>query len=140
MAVRAMSPAINDPFTAMTCLDHIGNGLSLFAQQGGENLNTYDQTGQLRLVFEPFSFEELLVAAFDMLRHASCDNAAVLLHMLEVIDEIGKDVKSPEMRLQLRRHVLLVQAESRAGALIEADRQRIARSANALVLKLEGTA
>ena len=34
MAVRAMSPAINDPFTAMTCLDYIGEGLALFARQG----------------------------------------------------------------------------------------------------------
>ena len=140
MAVRAMSPAINDPFTAMTCLDHIAIGLSLFAQQGGENLNTYDRGGQLRLVFEPFSFEELLVAAFDMLRHASCDNVAVLLHMLEVIDAIGKDVKSPEMRLQLRRHVLLIQSESRAGALIEEDRKRIDESSAALALKLEAAA
>jgi uncharacterized membrane protein len=137
MAVRAMSPAINDPFTAMTCLDHIGNGLSLFAQQGGENINTYDWDGQLRLVFEPFSFEELLMAAFDMLRHAGCDNAAVLSHILEVIDAIGRDVNSPEMRLQLRRHVLLVQSESRAGALTEADRQRIDESAAALALTLE---
>ena len=32
MAVRAMSPAINDPFTAMTCLDYIGEGLALFSQ------------------------------------------------------------------------------------------------------------
>lgn len=137
MAVRAMSPAINDPFTAMTCLDHIGNGLSLFAQQGGENLNSYDRQGQLRLVFEPFSFDELLIAAFDMLRHASCDNATVLLHMLEVIDAIGKEVQSPEMRLQLRHHVLLIQSESRAGALIEADHQRIDESAAALALRLE---
>ena len=140
MAVRAMSPAINDPFTAMTCLDHIGNGLSLFAQQGAENLNTYDREGQLRLVFEPFSFEELLVASFDMLRHASCDNAAVLLHMLEVIDAISKDVRSPEMRLQLQRHVLLIQSECQAGALIEADRQRINESADTLALKMEAAA
>ncbi len=34
MAVRAMSPAINDPFTAMTCLDHIGDGLVQFIRQG----------------------------------------------------------------------------------------------------------
>jgi uncharacterized membrane protein len=33
MAVRAMSPAINDPFTAMTCLDHMGNGLRKFIRQ-----------------------------------------------------------------------------------------------------------
>ena len=138
MAVRAMSPAINDPFTAMTCLDHIGNGLSLFAQQGAENLNTYDREGQLRLVFEPFSFEELLVASFDMLRHASCDNASVLLHMLETIDVMGQETKAPEARRQLLRHVSLIQAESQAGALIEQDRQLIERSSAALQLKLAG--
>ena len=33
MAVRAMSPAINDPFTAMTCLDHLGDGLAKFVRQ-----------------------------------------------------------------------------------------------------------
>jgi len=37
MAVRAMSPAINDPFTAMTCLDYVGNGLALFIRQGEKN-------------------------------------------------------------------------------------------------------
>ena len=37
VAVRAMSPAINDPFTAMTCLEYIGNGLTLFIQQGERN-------------------------------------------------------------------------------------------------------
>jgi uncharacterized membrane protein len=34
MAVRAMSPAINDPFTAMTCLNYIGEGLALFIRHG----------------------------------------------------------------------------------------------------------
>jgi len=136
MAIRAMSPAINDPFTAMTCLDHIGNGLAQFAQQGGESLNTYDRGGQLRLVFEPLSFEELLSAAFDMLRHASCDNAAVLLHMLDVIGAIGQEAQSPEARHLLHRHVSLIQAESRAGALIEADRQRIDHSVKMLGSKL----
>jgi uncharacterized membrane protein len=125
MAVRAMSPAINDPFTAITCLDHLGNGLAQFVQQGGESLNTYDKSGQLRLVFEPVTFSELLSAAFDMLRHASCDNATVLLHMLTVINTIGQVTKSPEARQKLLRHVCLIQSESQAGTLIEEDRQMI---------------
>ena len=139
MAVRAMSPAINDPFTAMTCLDHLRNGLALFAQRRKENPNLYDRDGQLRLVFEPVTFGGLLNAAFDMLRHASCDNASVLLHMLEVIDAIGQETKSPEPRQELLRHVGLIQAESQAGALIEEDRQRILRSAEALHSKLATT-
>ena len=98
MAVRAMSPAINDPFTAMTCLDYIGEGLALFIRQGEQSSHYYDLDGRLRLVLEPVTFDELLSAAFDMLRHASCDNASVLLHMLEVIDVIGQEAKAPEAR------------------------------------------
>ena len=30
------------PFTAMTCLDHIGNGLALFARQGPVSPDAYD--------------------------------------------------------------------------------------------------
>jgi uncharacterized membrane protein len=40
MAVRAMSPAINDPFTAMTCLDYVGSGLALFIHLSVEALQT----------------------------------------------------------------------------------------------------
>ncbi len=138
MAVRAMSPAINDPYTAITCLDYIGDGLALFLRQGEISPHFYDADGQLRFVFEPVTFDELLSAAFDMLRHASCDNVSVLLHMLEVIDAISQETKSPEARLQLLHHVSLIQAESQAGALIEQDRQLIRLSGEALQTKLKG--
>jgi uncharacterized membrane protein len=132
MAVRAMSPAINDPFTAMTCLDHIGEGLTLFIRQGEKSPNIHDRHGQLRLILEPVTFDELLRAAFDKLRHASCNDASVLLHMLEVIDAIGREAESPDARQKLLRHVGLIQAESQAGALIDEDRQLILRRAEAL--------
>ena len=94
MAVRAMSPAINDPFTAMTCLDHLGEGLASFIRQGEKDSHYYDLDGRLRLVMEPVTFAELLGAAFEMLRHASCDNASVLLHMLDGdrLDRAGDEV------------------------------------------------
>jgi uncharacterized membrane protein len=139
MAVRAMSPAINDPFTAMTCLDHMGVGLVEFIRRGEQGSHCYDQDGRLRLILQPVTFAVLLGAAFDMLRHASCDNASVLLHMLAVIDVIGQETKAPDARQQLLRHVSLIHAESQAGALIDQDRQRIAQSSEALSLKLEAT-
>ena len=138
MAVRAMSPAINDPFTAMTCLDYIAQGLARFVRQGKRASHYYDPAGQLRLVLEPATFDGLLNAAFDMLRHASCDNASVLLHMLEAIDVIGKEAQAPEARKQLLRHVSLIRTESQAGALIEDDRQLIHLNAQTLQSKLEG--
>ena len=137
MAVRAMSPAINDPFTAMTCLDHLGEGLGLFIQQGRKSPHYYDRDHRLRLVLEPATFDELLGAAFDMLRHASCDNASVLLHMLAVIDGIGRKTKSPEARQSLLRHVNLIQSEIQAGKLVEEDRHYIQCGTETMQLQLK---
>ena len=89
---------------------------------------------------EPVTFAELLSAAFDMLRHASCDNASVLLHMLEVIDLIGRETKSPEARRLLLDHVCLIEAESQVGDLIEQDRQAIQLRGQALRVKLADAA
>lgn len=139
VAVRAMSPAINDPFTAMTCLDYIGKGLTLFVQNGERSFVVYDQDGKLRVAFEPVTFDKLLNASFDKLRHCSCDNASILQHMLNVIDKIGLETKSPEMRQKLACHVELIQAESNAGSLIEHDRQLIRRNGEALQMKLKET-
>jgi uncharacterized membrane protein len=125
IAVRAMSPAINDPFTALTCLDYLADGLTKYARYGESSPNFFDKDGRLRLVFEPANLEELLGAAFDMLRHASCDNASVLLAILDAIDDIGREANSIDVRCELLRHVHLVQAESQAGALIEPDRERV---------------
>jgi uncharacterized membrane protein len=139
MAVRAMSPAINDPFTAMTCLDYIGEGLGLFIRQGEKGSHFYDLDGRLCLILEPVTFDELLNTAFDMLRHCSCNNASVLQHMLEVIDGVGQEANSPERRQELLRHVSLIQVESQAGALVEQDRQLIHRGGEALQTKLAET-
>jgi uncharacterized membrane protein len=144
MAVRAMSTAINDPFTAMTCLDYIGESLALFVRQGEKPPYFYDRDGRLRLIFEPVTFEELSRSAFDMLRHCSCDNASVLQHMLKVIDVISREAVTPmvkssiKVRQELLRQVSLIQAESQVGKLIEQDRQLIQHSSEALMAKLSG--
>jgi uncharacterized membrane protein len=137
MAVRAMP---NDPFTAMTCMDHMGNGLGKFIRQSEKGSHYNDRDGRLHLAAGQVTFESLLSAAFDMLRHASCSNAKVLLHMLEVIDTIGQESKAPEVHQLLLHHVRLIQAESRAGNLIEQDRQSIQRRGEELRKKFDGVA
>ena len=73
------------------------------------------------------------------LRHASCDNARVLLHMLEVIELIGREAKSPEAHRLLLEHACLIEAESGVGDLIEQDRQAIQLRGQALRVKLADT-
>jgi len=125
VAMRAMSPAINDPFTAMTCLDYLAGGLASYVGSGEISPNFYDNNGKVRLNFEPASQAHLLGAAFDQLRHASRDNAIVLLQILDAIAIIGQEARSAEVRQELIRHVQLVQEESQDGALVEPDQHRI---------------
>lgn len=139
MAVRAMSAAINDPFTAMTCLDHIGNGLTTFIRQGERGSHFYDGNGRLRLILEPATFDELLSASFDMLRHSSSANATVLLHMLEVLDRIRKEATTAEVRRSLAHHANLIDAESQSGDLIEQDRAQIRLRRDDLLSRLNAT-
>jgi uncharacterized membrane protein len=124
----------------MTCLDHMADGLVGFIRQGERGSHYYDREGRLCLVLEPVTFAELLTAAFEMLRHASCDNARVLQHMLEVIDLIGQETKSPEAHRLLLEHACLIEAESEAGDLIEQDRQAVRLRGQALRAKLADAA
>lgn len=64
--------------------------------------------------------------------------------MLEAIDVIGQETKSPtvkntvQARQLLARHVSLIQAESQASHLIEDDRRLIQQASEVLVMKLSG--
>jgi uncharacterized membrane protein len=137
VAMRAMSPAINDPFTAMTCMDYLAEGLASYVGSGEISSNFYDHKGKLRLNFEPTNQVDLLGAAFDQLRHASRDNATVLLHLLDAIDIIGQAACSSDVRRELIRHIHLVQMEGWGSALVEPDQQELDLHCEMVRMKLE---
>jgi uncharacterized membrane protein len=124
MAVRAMSAAINDPFTAITCLDHLGAGLALYAEEVVAHSYLYDSESRVRGIVDPLTFGELLDAAFNMIRRASRENADVLLGLLDAIETIAAK-SSAERQAELLRHVRLVEAENQASASADWDRERV---------------
>jgi len=70
---------------------------------------------------------ELLEVAFGMLRRASRENAEVLLAILTTIEQIAQNAQQPEVRAELLQQVQLLEAESRASAAIDRDRERISQ-------------
>ena len=127
MAVRAMSAAINDPYTAMTCLDHLGAGLALYAGRIDYHPYLYDSETRLRVIVDPLTFGGLLDGAFNMIRHASRDNADVLLRLLDAIERVAARSSTADRQAELLRQVRLVEAESQAGSSIAWDRERVGR-------------
>jgi uncharacterized membrane protein len=138
VAVRAMSPAINDPFTAMTCLDHLGARLAVLAARPPTKAYLYDSNGRPRLLLDSISFAELLDTAFHMLRRAARDNTEVLFSLLQAIEVIGRPLCSDDYRAELLRHIQLVEAESQASSSVAWDKERVGRRCAALAQNLNG--
>ena len=76
IAIKALSPAINDPTTAVQAIDQIED---LLRRLGGRDLDAgyaFDADGDLRLIFPMPRWEDYLVLAFDEIRHYGADFGA----------------------------------------------------------------
>lgn len=123
LALRALSPAINDPFTAMTCLDWLGTALCrLCAKQFDAGRKT-DTANQLRIVSKPVTFTQLTHAAFSQIREYGRGSAAVTLRLMETITTVMLCARTEEQRQALHRHAQLVKEGCQIGLPQEADRK-----------------
>lgn len=115
IALRALSPSINAPFTAIECLDRIGAGLLLLASRQIPSPYIYDQNRQLRLVTcRPIRYEGLVDAAFSQIRQFSTTVPAVTIRMLEIIAMVGQRARDiPEFRQALMKHAMMIERSSR---------------------------
>lgn len=83
---RAMSPGINDPFTAVTCLDWLRSGLEDFALKETQSVQP---AGNERVFIRPMSFVTLLSVVCGGARQYVAQNGMVTLHMLSVLESIA---------------------------------------------------
>ncbi len=73
IAVRALSPGINDPFTAVNCIDRIFAALREMNRRPRPSRFCQDADDQLRVVFDPVSMEECLEASLDVIEGYAAD-------------------------------------------------------------------
>jgi uncharacterized membrane protein len=122
VALRALSPGINDPFTAIACVDRLGAALS---ELGGREIPTpyrFDDEGRLRIVASGATASGIVESAFNQIRQASHGNAAVTLRLLEVMAAVAPRVRTPEFRGALLRQARAVRASGEDGLQADMDR------------------
>jgi len=83
IALRALSPGINDPYTAITCIDKLNSVLCGLTQRVFPANQHYDQAGILRLFCKVLTFNDIAKAAFDQIRQVANNNVAVTIRLLE---------------------------------------------------------
>lgn len=121
IALRALSPGINDPFTAMRCIDRLSAGLSCLAKREFPSAYRYDDEQTLRIIAEPVAFAYLVDAAFDQIRYYGRSDVAVMLRLLRAIGQIASHARSPHDRLALEQQAELIVQSSREGLAQQRD-------------------
>jgi uncharacterized membrane protein len=112
IAVRALSPGVNDPFTAIACLDQFSNTLSTLAESTITNGYYYDSSAKIRVISDRVSFVGIIDAAFNQIRQHAQTDVAVTIRMLEVIAVILAKTKTASQRAVLIKHAEMIKRGS----------------------------
>ena len=138
IAIRAISPAVNDPFTAVRCIDRLSVSLCHALQRTEQSAYVFDPSGDLRLIANPVSFEQMTNDAFDQIRQYGRTDAAVTLRLLEAIETIGQHAHSDKNKQPLRRQAEMIERGSKDGLPEENDRQEVAQQHQKTLRALNG--
>ena len=88
MALKALSPGINDTTTAVMCVDYLTAILARLASRDTPSSRRYEE-GELRVITIGPSFEGLLAEAFDQIRGSAKGNVAIMLRLLGALQTIA---------------------------------------------------
>ncbi len=90
IASRALSPGINDPYTAINCIDNLKATIVYLAQAKFPSKYRIDDGGKLRIIADTLDFEGVLDVAFNQIRQFSGRSTAVIIRLLEALTTIYK--------------------------------------------------
>jgi len=101
IGLKAISPAVNDPSTAINCVDQLSSIMIRFASREPPEAVLYDPPGTSRVVIRWIGFDRLLDAAFEQIRLYSKSDVAVSLRLLRALGDIAATTPDPAYRRTL---------------------------------------
>lgn len=109
VAVRALSPGINDPFTAMMCLDRIAASMTLLSKRHPPSPYRFDFKGTLRVIAPAYSHRDLVEAGFRLIRENARDHLVVLERMQFQLRRLRDGCLLQDLRDALAKELSLVE-------------------------------
>jgi uncharacterized membrane protein len=123
IAIRALSPGVNDPFTTITCVDHLASALSRLATRDMPTPYRYDDKDQLRMIVPAPTFAEVADVALNQIRQYARSSTAVTIRLLEMIAVVLPFTHRACDRESLLTHAEMIVRGARGGLSEAADRQ-----------------
>lgn len=101
IALKAISPAVNDPTTAISCVDQLSSIIIRWIDRVPPRRFYYDPPHVLRIVIPWIDLDGLLDLAFEQIRHYAVADAAVSLRLMRALGDIASTANDPVFRLHL---------------------------------------
>jgi uncharacterized membrane protein len=108
IAARALSPGVNDPYTAITCIDNLTATMSYLAQAKFPSPYRFDEEENLRLIADVLDFEGVLDAAFNQIRQFSGGSTAVIIRLMEALITIYGFTRTGRQKRAVIKHAEMV--------------------------------
>lgn len=138
IAVRALSPGINDPFTAIACLDQFSTTLAALAEHTIPSGYYYDTDGHLRVISDVVTFDGIVNTAFNQIRQHGRSDIAVTIRLLEVIAIILARTQSDKHQQALIQQAEMIKRASDEVIFEENDRRDITERYDLILSILNG--
>lgn len=104
IALRALSPGINDVFTAIAVIDRLALSLSIALRRYDARAVWCDEAGSVRVIGPAPAISLLIATAFDQIREAGADKHAILAALAKNLEKLA--------RISVPRHLSDIEAQA----------------------------
>jgi uncharacterized membrane protein len=136
IALRALSPAVNDTFTALTCIDWIADCLCRISTSWRPQRIRRDAEGQIRVITYEADFDRLVDRAFDTVRQAAVGMPAIMIRQLDALAKVIEQTPDRVRRTVLFRQAEAIQRANLATVADPGDRDDVTQRYEAIMAQL----
>jgi uncharacterized membrane protein len=127
IAIRALSPAVNDTFTALTCIDWLADNLCQIVKHWRPARYHRDAQGFIRVIAAQPDYQRLVQRSFEKIRQAAAGMPAVMIRQLDALALIMADTSGPAQRRVLLEQAAMIDRVSERSVPEAADRADVRR-------------
>ncbi|WP_262915571.1 DUF2254 domain-containing protein [Niabella ginsengisoli] len=108
IASRALSPGVNDPYTAIACIDNLTAVLCYLAEADFPSKYLFDDTETLRIINNPVTFSGIIDTAFNQIRQFAAGSPSVLIRLMDAFQLISTFTKGTDNNIFVVKHAEMV--------------------------------
>lgn len=108
IGVKALSPGINDPYTAIACIDNLTSAMCYMANVKFPSRCRYNEEEELRMIAHTLTYEGMLDASFNQIRQFSKESPAVVIRLMEALITINKFASRRSYKDAIKKHARMV--------------------------------